>query len=105
MQVPWLDDRDVDEHELRGVVTIGLLGTLEEVGWDIRAGVERIWAGERDGDALSAGLEPRESAAMVSILYHTQRLENKYGPPPVLGSSAGGRDSDGAPPAPERNAA
>lgn len=43
----------MSERELRGVVTVGLLGTLEEVGWSLRPGLARIWAGERDSEAVS----------------------------------------------------
>ena len=82
LQVPWLDDEDVDERELRGLAAVGLLGTLEEVGWTIRDKLLALWAGERDAEVLTAGLGPREASAMNSILYHTQQLEEQYGKPP-----------------------
>lgn len=82
MQVPWLDDEDVEERELRGLAAVGLLGTLEEVGWTIRDKLLALWAGERDAEVLTAGLGPRESSAMSAILYHTQQLEQQYGKPP-----------------------
>jgi hypothetical protein len=84
-KVPWLDDADVDERQLRGVVAFGLLGTLEEVGWELRPGVAAIWAGERDADAVAAmaGGDARRAAALAAVLYHTQRLEAQYGPPPA----------------------
>lgn len=44
--VPWLDETNVQQKELKGVAMIGLLGTLEEVGFNIRAQVQRIWAGK-----------------------------------------------------------
>jgi hypothetical protein len=81
-QVPWLGDEDVEERELRGLAAVGLLGTLEEVGWTIRDKVLALWAGERDEAVLSAGLGPREVTAISSILYHTQQLEQQYGKPP-----------------------
>lgn len=80
LQVPWLRADDVDDLQLQGVVTMGLLGTLEEVGWQIRDGVHRIWQGERDTEAVVAGAEGKEQAALVSILYHTLQLEKEHGP-------------------------
>jgi hypothetical protein len=53
------------------------------VGWDIREQVERIWAGERDSEALGEGSSPKVQAALVSILYHVQQMESKWGPAPA----------------------
>ncbi|GBF95142.1 hypothetical protein Rsub_07726 [Raphidocelis subcapitata] len=97
-QVPWLDDGSVDERELRGVVAFGLLGTLEEVGWELRDGVAAIWGGERDAEALAArAADARQAAALSAVLYHTRKLEAEYGPPPqesaalaVAAAEAGG---------------
>lgn len=100
-QVPWLDDEDVEERELRGLAAVGLLGTLEEVGWTIRDKVLALWGGERDEAVLTAGLGPREASAMASILYHTQQLEQHYGQPPpqsveaaLAAASLGAEDGD-----------
>lgn len=82
-RVPWLNDKDVDEKELLGVITVGLLGTLEEVGWSIRGGLEHIWAGERDSEVVVEGLGVRERNALVCVLYHTQRFEASLGPAPA----------------------
>jgi hypothetical protein len=91
-QVPWLDGGNVEERELRGVVAVGLLGTLEEVGWDLREGVAAIWGGARDGDALAkdalASGDARRAAALSAVLYHTRKLEDEYGPPPPEGAAA-----------------
>ena len=56
--VPWLDERDLPQKELKGVAMVALLGTLEEVGFNIRAQVERIWAGmcELEFGVSAAGL-------------------------------------------------
>lgn len=80
-KVPWLDDLDVDERELRGVVAVGLLGTLEEVGWNIKQGVEMIWQGERDIEVAGQGLSDREKAALTSVMFHVLKNEREYGPP------------------------
>jgi hypothetical protein len=103
--VPWLDDGDVDERELRGLVAVGLLGTLEEVGWQLRGPLLALWSGERDLDALCAAVGPKEGAALQAILFHMQKLEAEYGSPPqasidaavaaVQASPGGGDGGDG----------
>ncbi|GLC36818.1 hypothetical protein PLESTB_000779500 [Pleodorina starrii] len=81
--VPWLDEDVLAEKELRGVAQVGLLGTLEEVGFNIRHQLLRIWSGERGADlAAGPGLEFRDQAALLAILYHTQQIEEQHGAPP-----------------------
>lgn len=42
----------------------------------------RIWAGERGAELASApGLEYRDQAALIAVLYHTQQIEEAHGPP------------------------
>lgn len=77
--VPWLDDEDVDGRELKGFAEVGLLGTLEEMGYNLRDVLKLIWKGERRTDVLLDGADARAQAAIVSILYHTHLLEKKYG--------------------------
>ena len=43
------------------------LPQLEQNGWQLTAPVHRLWAGERDPAALTAGLDPN-SAQLVRIL-------------------------------------
>lgn len=97
LQVPWLDDQDVDERELRGVVAVGLLGTLEEVGWQLREKLLTLWAGERDLDVLTAGVGAREAGALTAILYHTEQLEREFDKPPAAGVAAALAAAAGAP--------
>ncbi|GFR52983.1 hypothetical protein Agub_g15672 [Astrephomene gubernaculifera] len=81
--VPWLDEDVLAEKELKGVAQVGLLGTLEEVGFNIQPQLHRIWSGEHGAEmAAEAGLEFRDQAALMAILYHTQQILDKYGPPP-----------------------
>ncbi|KAG1663894.1 hypothetical protein FOA52_014707 [Chlamydomonas sp. UWO 241] len=80
--VPWLDENVISQKELKGVATTGLLGTLEEVGFNIRSQVTRIWAGEHDHALVTACTEARDQAALISILFHTKMLEEEYGPAP-----------------------
>jgi hypothetical protein len=79
--VPWLDEDSLQEKELKGVAMHGLLGTLEEVGFGIRAPVHRIWAGERDHGLITECTEAKDQAALISILFHTKKLEEQYGTP------------------------
>jgi len=72
----------VDERELRGIVAVGLLGTLEEVGWELREGVAAIWAGERDGEAVARrAKDAKQASALAAVLFHTHQLEAEFGAP------------------------
>lgn len=43
----------------------------------------RIWAGERGAElAAGPGLQFRDQAAVLAILYHTQQIEEAHGVPP-----------------------
>jgi hypothetical protein len=97
LQVPWLSDEDVEERELRGLVAVSLLGTLEEVGWQLREKLLALWAGERDLDALTAEVGAREAAALTAILYHTEQLEREFGGPPAAGVAAAVKAGRGVP--------
>jgi len=44
------------------------LDTMEEHGWHLRDAVHRIWAGERDAEALTAGLDEQHAALVRRIL-------------------------------------
>ena len=46
----------------------GLLPKLEENGWRIAGAARRIWAGERDPEALTAGLDEQDSALVRRAL-------------------------------------
>jgi len=41
---------------------------LEERGWHIAEAVRRIWAGERDPAALTAGLDPGSTMLVLRVL-------------------------------------
>jgi hypothetical protein len=41
---------------------------LEEKGWRIAEAARRIWAGERDPEALTAGLDEQDSALVRRVL-------------------------------------
>ena len=44
------------------------LVSLEEKGWMLRAPVQRIWDGERDADALTAGIDSNSAALVRRVL-------------------------------------
>ena len=41
---------------------------LQESGWMLTDAVHRIWAGERDAEALTAGLDEQDAALVARIL-------------------------------------
>lgn len=45
-----------------------LLPQLDEKGWHLTAAVERIWAGERDADALTAGVDANSARLIRRVL-------------------------------------
>jgi hypothetical protein len=45
-----------------------LLPQLEENGWMLREPTQRIWAGERDGDSLTADLDAQDAQLVRRIL-------------------------------------
>jgi hypothetical protein len=46
-----------------------VLTDLEQNGWKIRQPVQRLWAGERDAEALTAGLDALESALVRQLMH------------------------------------
>ena len=57
----------VDDEGLRGELG-PVLADLEENGWMVREAAHRIWAGDRDADALTAGLDDQDSALVRRVL-------------------------------------
>lgn len=45
-----------------------LLPKLEQKGWQLTDAVHRIWSGERDLEALTAGLDEQDTALIRRIL-------------------------------------
>lgn len=64
---------------MRGVVTVGLLGTLEEVGWKLRPGLTRIWQGERDSDKVWHSGVPSFRICLLLTQLHSEMQEAKAG--------------------------
>lgn len=48
-------------------------------GWDVRGGVTRIWAGERDLDELIAEKDSGSQIALRTILNFARNFENDFG--------------------------
>jgi hypothetical protein len=57
----------VADESLRAEVE-PVLADLEEKGWMLRQPAQRIWAGERDPEALTAGLDDQDSALVRRVL-------------------------------------
>ena len=45
-----------------------MLPELEQKGWQLTDAVHRIWAGQRDADALTAGLDEQDAQLIRHIL-------------------------------------
>ena len=69
--VPWLDDNVLQQKELKGVAVFGLLGTLEEVGFNIRGQITRIWAGMGRGGGCSENPGTICSVHTSTLSHHT----------------------------------
>jgi tetratricopeptide (TPR) repeat protein len=57
----------VEDEGLRGELEL-VLAQIEESGWRMREAAYRIWAGERDEAALTAGLDDQDSALVRRVL-------------------------------------
>lgn len=80
------------------------LAQLEQNGWQLRAPVERIWAGERDRDSLVEGLDEQDTALIERVLEliaapeETTGIENEA--PPLPPQRERGTGGEGHPPRP-----
>ena len=45
-----------------------VLPELEEQGWQLTDAVHRLWAGKRDPEALTAGIDPNSAQLILHIL-------------------------------------
>lgn len=50
-----------------------------DAGWDIRGPVHKIWAGQRDYQALRVGIDPGSSDAIKAVLRHALEYDKQYG--------------------------
>jgi len=57
----------VNDEGLRAQID-PLLANLEQNGWRLTEAVHRIWAGERDAGALTAGLDTQDTALLRRVL-------------------------------------
>jgi hypothetical protein len=57
----------VNDESLRPQIE-PVLAKLEEKGWHLTEPVRRIWAGERDAEALTAGLDEQDTSLMRRVL-------------------------------------
>jgi hypothetical protein len=57
----------VEDEGLRGELE-PVLAQLEERGWRVREAAHRIWAGERDEAALTAGIDPNSAQLVRRVL-------------------------------------
>ncbi len=76
------------------------LARMEQGGWMLRGPVERIWAGERDRDALVEGLDEQDTLLVERVLELIDAPAEETGPLPLAQSPTGaGEGEEGLPPA------
>jgi len=56
-----------------------MLPQLEENGWHLTDAVHRLWAGERDPTALTAGIDDQDAALVRHILQLLAKLVTGFG--------------------------
>ncbi|HEU4329099.1 MAG TPA: tetratricopeptide repeat protein [Roseiflexaceae bacterium] len=59
-----------------------MLPRLEQAGWQLTAPLRRLWAGERDAAALTAGIDENTAALVRNILDLLERGDETVEPPP-----------------------
>lgn len=74
---PWLPTEEDRER-----IQTQLLQVLEGDGWRVTNPVLRIWQGERDGLALTKGLDVGSAQAVLLVLFRAKAFEKEHGPPP-----------------------
>lgn len=57
-----------------------LLPKMEENGWRIAESVRRIWAGERDAEVITAGMDPNSAALMHHVLELVEKVSDRKPP-------------------------
>ena len=48
-------------------------------GWDVRGGVTRLWAGERNYEKLLADKDPGSRIALQAVIDLTSKFEQDFG--------------------------
>jgi hypothetical protein len=82
-QVPWMRD-----SSKRAYARDKVLPKLEAQGWPLRAACTRLWEGERDMAALSAGVDPNTAVLVNRLLMHTKAFEAANGAPKAAAAAA-----------------
>ncbi len=59
-----------------------MLPRLEQAGWQLTAPLRRLWSGERDAAALTAGIDENTAALLRGILDLLERGDETVEPPP-----------------------
>lgn len=74
--VPLMDEKEYGELRVYYEKGKGL-DEIDERGFNIKPSVQRIWTGERDLAALTAGLDADSAMIVQRILMHTLSIEQK----------------------------
>ncbi|DBA74212.1 TPA: hypothetical protein ACH3X1_011005 [Trebouxia sp. C0004] len=76
--VPWIDPGAEDGQRVPYIKT-AVLDEVEGMGWDIRGGVTRLWAGERDLTDILASKDPGSKIALETVIRLAKLFEEDFG--------------------------
>ncbi|KAL0022488.1 hypothetical protein WJX79_010730 [Trebouxia sp. C0005] len=76
--VPWIDPGAEDGQRVPYIKT-AVLDEVEGMGWDIRGGVTRIWAGDRDLADILASKDPGSKIALETVIRLAKLFEEDFG--------------------------
>ena len=60
-------------------VTAVLEILLADAGWDVRGGVMKIWAGERDMDNILVDKDAGSAIALKTVMQYALKFEQDFG--------------------------
>lgn len=58
---------------------VAIDNVLDDAGWDIRGGVTRLWAGDRDLTQLLASKDPGSRVALETVIRCATMFEQDFG--------------------------
>ena len=58
---------------------VAVNSVLDDAGWDIRGGVTRLWAGDRDLTQLLASKDPGSRIALETVIRCAGMFEQDFG--------------------------
>lgn len=84
--VPWIDPALEDGQRVPFIKST-VLDEVEGMGWDVRGGVTRLWAGERNFAKLLADKDLGSRLALQAVIDLTSKFEQDFGKKPFQATS------------------